>query len=93
MSACVCVCLQAPAIVALLAGNPSLSSVDEAAVRVQQDNTPAVQAGLAGAKLLERVVLVSPTVTHQHTHIDAYTRIRRLCDQPHASTLCLNQVT
>lgn len=51
--------VKAPAIVALLAGNPALPSVVEVAVRTQQNNTPAVEAGQAGAALLEKVVLGS----------------------------------
>lgn len=49
--------VKAPAVVALLAGKPALRSVTEVAVRVQQNNDAAAKAGLAGALLLEKVVL------------------------------------
>ncbi|KAL6745566.1 ADP-ribosylation/Crystallin J1 [Haematococcus lacustris] len=49
--------VKAPAVVALLAGHPALLPVMEVAVRVQQNNDKAVEAGLAGALLLEKVVL------------------------------------
>lgn len=45
--------------VALLAGKPALQSVVDVAVRTQQNNDAAAAAGLAGALLLEKVVLVS----------------------------------
>lgn len=50
---------QASLLVARYAGKPELRQVVEAAVRVQQDNDQAVAYGLAGALLLEKVVLVS----------------------------------
>eukprot|EP00198_Chlamydomonas_reinhardtii_P008706 XP_001698043.1 predicted protein [Chlamydomonas reinhardtii] len=48
---------KASLLVARYAGKPELRQVVEAAVRVQQDNDQAVAYGLAGALLLEKVVL------------------------------------
>ncbi|MEW5299582.1 MAG: hypothetical protein WDW38_004377 [Sanguina aurantia] len=48
--------VKAPAVVALYHGRPELASKLEEAVRVQQNNTPAVQAGVAGGLILEKVV-------------------------------------
>lgn len=50
---------QVPAIVAKYAGKPDLLEAVEEAVRVQQNNTYAVAVGLAAARILEKVVLVS----------------------------------
>mmetsp|Transcript_16468 Transcript_16468/g.28234 ORF Transcript_16468/g.28234 Transcript_16468/m.28234 type:complete len:380 (+) Transcript_16468:2-1141(+) len=49
--------VKAPMVVALLAGRPTLMAQMETAVRVQQNNEAALAAGLAGAALLEKVVL------------------------------------
>lgn len=50
---------QAALLVARYAGKPELRARVEEAVRVQQNNDNAVRYGLAGALILEKVVLVS----------------------------------
>lgn len=51
--------LQASILVARYAGQPELRERVETAIRVQQNNDQAVLYGVAGALLLEKVVLVS----------------------------------
>ncbi len=57
---------QAALLVARYAGKPELRARVEEAVRVQQNNDNAVRYGLAGALILEKVVLVSGWVGGVH---------------------------